>query len=127
MPETVASPVLCASEQLLEGGVGVRFTLQSPDGQSHPAFVVRFEGQAFAYLNRCAHVPMEMDWREGHFFEEGGLYLICATHGAMYEPNTGLCVAGPCGGAKLIPVPVQENGGQVSWLAQAGWHLLPTA
>ncbi|NCW80797.1 MAG: hypothetical protein EBV68_02860, partial [Betaproteobacteria bacterium] len=65
------------------------------------AFVVRFQGQAFAYLNRCAHVPVELDWLEGAFFDDSGQFLVCATHGAMYEANTGLCIDGPCRGRSL--------------------------
>ena len=32
-------------------------------GQTCRAFAMRFEGRAHAYLNRCAHVAMEMDWQ----------------------------------------------------------------
>ncbi len=65
-------------------------------------FFVRYDGnRPFGYLNQCAHVPMELDWSEGKFFESSGLYLMCATHGAIYEPDTGKCVGGPCRGARL--------------------------
>jgi nitrite reductase/ring-hydroxylating ferredoxin subunit len=42
------------------------------------AFAIRFRGQAYAYLNECAHVPQEMDWQPGKFFDLSGLYLVCA-------------------------------------------------
>ena len=82
-------------------------------GEERQCFVVRYGGRPRAWLNRCAHVPMELDWLPGKFFDAAGLYLICATHGATYEPDTGRCVAGPCRGAALEPVPVSEHDGAV--------------
>jgi nitrite reductase/ring-hydroxylating ferredoxin subunit len=86
--------------ELLDGGTGLRTLIPGPGGEVS-AFVIRFQGQARAYLNRCAHVPVELDWLEGAFFDDSGQYLVCATHGAMYEPHTGLCVDGPCRGRSL--------------------------
>lgn len=106
--------LICASADLTEGGPGVRFEVDSPAGPA-AAFVVRYQGQAHAYLNRCAHVPVELDWQPGHFFDEAGRYLICATHGATYLPETGQCVGGPCAGKRLAVVAVVEVEGKV-WL-----------
>ena len=66
-----------------------------------------------------AHVPMEMDWQEGQFFESSGLYLMCATHGAIYEPDTGRCVGGPCRGAHLSKLDITERDGAVWWQPDA--------
>jgi len=104
--------VICAADDLVEGGRGVRFTVDR-HGVSEPAFVVRFRGQVHAYLNRCAHVPVEMDWQEGEFFDHSGLYLICATHGALYAPESGRCLGGRCDGKGLVALAVIENDGQV--------------
>ena len=76
---------------------------------------MRFEGRAHAYLNRCAHVPMEMDWQPNRFFDDSGQWLLCATHGATYAPDTGHCVAGPCSGAQLVRIELIEAAGQVHW------------
>ncbi|GAB3625254.1 Rieske (2Fe-2S) protein [Pandoraea terrae] len=100
---------ICPGDALAEGGRGVRFEV-TIDGRAMPAFVVRYGGAVFGYLNQCAHVPMELDWQEGQFFEGSGLYLMCATHGAMYEPDTGHCVGGPCRGAWLCKLDVEERG-----------------
>jgi nitrite reductase/ring-hydroxylating ferredoxin subunit len=54
-----------------------------------PAFVVRHQDVAVGYLNRCAHVSMELDWQPGDFFEPDAEFLICATHGALYDPASG--------------------------------------
>ena len=104
--------VICASAALTEGGPGVRFKLQM-HGAPAAAFAIRYDGRVYAYLNSCAHIPVELDWMEGEFFDKAGLYLICATHGATYEPETGHCIMGPCKGQHLIAVKVEERGGQV--------------
>lgn len=104
--------LICASDALPEAGKGVRFTLEYA-GETAQAFVVRYNGQVFAYLNRCAHVPVELDWQEGEFFNDSGLYFVCSTHGAIYEPKSGYCIGGPCAGKKLIRLAVEERAGEV--------------
>lgn len=105
---------VCDADMLLDGGRGVRFPVQVY-GQAATGFVVRFDGKPFAYLNRCAHVPIELDWKEGEFFESSGLYLMCATHGAVYEPESGRCAGGPCRGGRLLPIAVVERDGKIFW------------
>ncbi|PWF49185.1 Rieske (2Fe-2S) protein [Massilia glaciei] len=115
-PAEPAAPGLpvCAADAVLEGGRGVRFPVTA-FGAPATGFVVRFEGRAYAYLNRCAHVPIELDWAEGEFFESSGLYLMCATHGAVYLPETGHCAGGPCKGGRLRPIALREEGGVIYW------------
>lgn len=108
-------PVLiCDSGLLVDGGEGVRFPV-AVFGEAATGFVVRFRGTAYAYLNRCAHVPMELDWVQGQFFESSGEFLMCATHGAVYRPESGMCAGGPCRGGKLRPIAVREVEGKVYW------------
>ncbi|RZT41626.1 Rieske (2Fe-2S) protein [Cupriavidus agavae] len=109
---------LCDTAALADGGAGVRFAV-SLNGREVGAFVVRYDGVAHGYLNQCAHVPMELDWQEGQFFDSAGLYLMCATHGATYAPDTGLCVGGPCRGAALAKLRIEEREGAVYWLPEA--------
>jgi len=104
--------LICASAALEEKGRGVRFELER-HGTRRPAFVVRFDGRPHGFLNQCGHVPVELDWQEGEFFDDSRLYLICATHGALYHPGSGACVGGRCAGRGLIPVPVVERDGHV--------------
>lgn len=107
---------VCASAALHDGGDGVRFDLPSPDSPELPAFVVRFEGRPRAYLNRCSHMAVELDWQEGRFFDDTGLYLVCATHGALYRAADGACAGGPCRGRPLTALQVCETDGMV-WVA----------
>ena len=103
---------ICESAALLEGGDGVRFEVIWR-GEKAAAFAVRQGGRVYAYLNRCAHVPVELDWNAGKFRDLSGLYLICATHGALYLPENGRCIAGPCKGRFLEGLPVEERDGKV--------------
>ncbi|MAF01045.1 Rieske (2Fe-2S) protein [Herbaspirillum huttiense] len=105
---------ICPSAALQEGGLGKRFPVQV-HGDETTGFVVRYGGVVYGYLNRCAHVPIELDWAEGEFFESSGLYLMCATHGAVYAPDTGKCAGGPCTGAHLRKIMAVERDGQVFW------------
>lgn len=105
---------LCESARLAERGDALVFDLLEY-GRPARAFALRFEGRVVAYLNRCMHTPVEMDWQEGKFLDMDREYILCSIHGAAYEPLGGRCVAGPCAGARLIPVEVQERDGQVYW------------
>ncbi|HEX4782268.1 MAG TPA: Rieske 2Fe-2S domain-containing protein [Usitatibacter sp.] len=104
--------VICASADLAEAGKGVRFTL-AREGGEEKGFAVRHAGKVRGYVNRCPHMGTELDWQPGEFFEEGGLYLVCSTHGAIFEPGNGFCAAGPCRGASLEPLEVREQDGQI--------------
>jgi nitrite reductase/ring-hydroxylating ferredoxin subunit len=113
--------LICPSGALHDGGTGVRFELEhspaTPAAQraafERTGFVIRFSGLVHGYVNRCPHAGTELDWQPGEFFEEAQLYLVCSTHGALFEPSTGFCVAGPCRGASLSRLPVREENGQV--------------
>jgi nitrite reductase/ring-hydroxylating ferredoxin subunit len=112
--------LICDSTALVDGGKGMRFTVER-DGAKLPAFAVRYDGRVYAYLNSCAHIPIELDWNEGEFFDSSGLYLICSTHGATYEPETGHCVMGPCKGDRLVGLRVVERDGKV-YLLESDMH-----
>ena len=104
--------VICASAELVEGGRGVRFSLASEGGEEK-GFAIRHAGVVRGYLNQCPHAWTELDWNPGEFFDQSGLHLVCSTHGAMFEPGTGHCVAGPCRGASLRRLELREQEGRV--------------
>ena len=76
-------------------------------------FVIRWQDAHHAYVNKCRHVAMTMDWIENRFFDEDGRFILCATHGALYEPDSGECVAGPPCGKRLIAVPLEIRDGTI--------------
>ena len=109
---------LCASDELKERGNAHVFDVLQYREPAR-AFVMRFEGQIVAYLNRCLHVPTEMDWQYGEFLDSDKEFIICSIHGAVYEPTNGRCIAGPCAGQRLMPVDVVERDGEVYWYPSA--------
>ena len=113
-----APRLICASGELAEAGRGVRFEVHY-FGEAAPAFAVRYRGIARGYLNRCAHVALELDWREGEFFDSDGRDLICSAHGAVYDAASGKCLGGPCGGAPLVALRLEEREGGVYFLGIA--------
>lgn len=104
---------LCESGALKESGDAVPFDV-AYGGRPCRAFAIRYRGQVHAYLNRCMHVAMEMDMMPNRFFDASGKFLICATHGATYRPDTGACAGGPCRGG-LIAIALSEQDGVVHW------------
>jgi nitrite reductase/ring-hydroxylating ferredoxin subunit len=112
MAEDVDQRFVCASDALAERGDGVRFLVEWRE-EVIPAFVVRADGLARAFLNRCAHVPMELDWNAGKFFDRAKDVLVCSTHGALYDPASGRCRGGPCLGSGLVPIDIVERDGSV--------------
>lgn len=104
--------LICASAALVDSGKAVRFEVDY-FGERAPAFVVRHDGAVYGYLNRCGHLPMELDWREGEVFDLNGRDLICSTHGAVYAADSGKCLGGPCGGTPLVRLSMEERNGKV--------------
>jgi len=112
---------LCNSGDLLEAGQAVPFDVVYAR-QTCRAFAVRFKGSVHAYLNRCTHVAMELDWQPNRVFDATGQWLLCASHGAVYAPDTGQCAGGPCQGG-LVKIHLVDNGGVVYW--QTAYNLKP--
>jgi nitrite reductase/ring-hydroxylating ferredoxin subunit len=113
--EAQVPQALCASAELEEKGRAVLFDVLHYREPAR-AFALRFEGRVVAYLNRCAHVPTELDWQPGEFLDSGREFILCSIHGAAYEPRSGRCLAGPCGNGRLTVIEVEERDGRVWWL-----------
>ncbi len=105
---------LCPSRALVERGRAWGWDVLLY-GQPARAFALRFDGIVRAYVNRCAHVPTEMDWQPGEFLDTEKRWILCSIHGATYEPADGRCVGGPCGRGRLTSIAVTERDGQVVW------------
>jgi len=83
------------------------------EGIQYDGFLLWHEGQVFAYENRCRHIPISLDYGDGHFLSGDEKYIVCQTHGATYEPETGKCISGPCVGARLTTLPIEVNGAEI--------------
>lgn len=125
MPQPDGDPLipLCRSTELLDGGLAVGFDVVY-GGQTCRAFAIRYQGRAHAYLNRCTHVAMELDWQPDRVFDDSGHWLLCASHGAHYDPASGQCRSGPCRGG-LIRIELLERDGVLHW--QSHYLLQPVA
>lgn len=76
-------------------------------------FVVRKGDEVFAYQNVCMHVGHPLNWQPDDFLTKDGTRIVCASHGALYEIESGVCVAGPCPGKTLRSVPAKIRNGEV--------------
>jgi nitrite reductase/ring-hydroxylating ferredoxin subunit len=76
-------------------------------------FVVRVGEGVRAYVNRCAHLAYPLNYLPHQFLTHDKSMIQCYVHGAIFEKDTGYCVAGPCSGLSLIALPVRMEAGYV--------------
>lgn len=96
----------------LSHGMTKKFRLRC-QGRTIEGLLVSYRGDLFAYVNRCRHLSISLDWVDNRFFTDDSRYIICANHGATYEPTTGECIWGPCYGAFLQGVPIRVSGQKI--------------
>ena len=109
MDATGFSPVRVVSDvRRLEEGAGARFSV-AVEGVQRDAFVVRYRGSLYAYLNTCRHELLPLDFGDARFFDDAYDALVCCHHGARYRPETGECLGGPCAGGRLTPLALEER------------------
>ena len=102
--------VLCRLSELAEGARG--FTLGEGEWPLR-MFVVRTGETVRGYVNCCPHAGHALDLMPQRFLTADGSLILCSSHGALFEKSTGYCVAGPCAGRSLTPVPLQVSCGFV--------------
>ncbi len=103
-------PIIAASE-LLEG-MSHLFTFVKDD-ERYEAFVIRFENQIRAYLNLCPHAGEPIAEKNQSAFNSDKRYLICREHFALFDPDTGKCVSGPCPIADLYKISIVQQEGMI--------------
>jgi len=117
---------LCRVDEIPDGeGVGFSLGQEEADRLSdgHPEiFVVRRGDLVFGYANVCPHLSSPLDWVENQFMTPDKTHIMCATHGARFRIEDGYCVAGPCEGDALIPLPVSVRQGAVMLDAAPSAH-----
>jgi len=79
------------------------------NGHTFSLFVVHKDGQFHAFINRCPHTGVNLDWQEHQFLDLDETFIQCSTHDALFEVATGLCISGPCIGDALTPVELIES------------------
>ena len=107
---------VCATYEVDEGGVR-GFVLARLDetgaSKAWPILITRKGNNYYGFENACPHQGTRLDTFPGEFLDKAGLVLTCGKHGAQFEHETGLCVAGPCQGKALTPVPLVVDDGDV--------------
>ena len=103
--------VLCRLGELQDPGS--RGVTVEQGGRLHEVFVVRRGKRVFCYLNSCPHTGSPLDWMPDQFLSLDKRHVQCATHAALFRIEDGLCIAGPCSGDALVPVPVVVEGDRV--------------
>ena len=96
----------------LEHGTSKKFTMRR-GGRDFEALLLNYQGNHFAYVNRCPHTGITLDWVNNQFFSSDNRYIMCATHGAVFEPPSGECIWGPCVGLSLQSLPIMIDDGQI--------------
>lgn len=91
---------------------GRAFELQQ-DSRKYNIVVIPTSNGPVAYINRCPHTGVNLEWMPDRFLDRGGDFIQCATHGAKFRIHDGYCVFGPCAGDSLQPVPVRVIAGRV--------------
>lgn len=107
------------TKQELQAGEFVEFSLASPETSAAihtdtlpPTGFVFLDGATpKAYLNQCPHMGVELNWMPGRFMDTDNLFLQCSTHGALFKPGDGECIAGPCQGDALTALDLRETEG----------------
>ncbi len=76
-------------------------------------FLVRQGTAVQAYINSCPHTGAPLDWVPDRFLSLDGEHIQCSTHHALFRWQDGNCIAGPCAGDTLTPVPLVIRDGAV--------------
>ena len=72
-------------------------------------FVIRKYSQFYAYLNRCPHTGVSLNWQPDVFLDYTEQFIQCSTHAALFQVEDGLCIHGPCVGAKLQALELEQD------------------
>jgi nitrite reductase/ring-hydroxylating ferredoxin subunit len=103
--------VICPIEQIPDGG-SLGFTIGEGDWPLR-GFLVRMRDDVKGYVNSCPHARHPLNLRPNRFLTHDASLILCSSHGALFEKSTGYCVAGPCAGQSLEPIPLRIVEGYV--------------
>ena len=102
---------LCALDDIADGDTAAFTT--TVEGQPTAVLAVRRRSEVFVYVNSCPHIGSPLDFTPGQFLNLEKTHIQCSTHGALFQIEDGLCVAGPCQGKHLEPVAASVRDGEV--------------
>ena len=85
-------------------------------------FVVRKGADLRAWRDACPHHGTPLPWRTDAYLDAAATHIVCAAHGALFDPLTGVCTLGPCLGDALTPVAIEVDPDGSLHLAAAQEH-----
>ena len=97
---------------IIADGKARNFVLEMKAGRFH-GFVVRQGEAVHGYVDRCAHAALPLAQQLDEYLTPDGTLIQCSWHGALYRIEDGLCVGGPCAGARLQTWPVAVRDGMI--------------
>jgi len=97
---------LCARSELEDPGTR-GFEVDCGAQQTVALFVVLKDGVLSAYRNRCPHTGAPLNWLPDQFLDLENSFIECAIHGALFRPEDGYCLRGPCAGGSLDSIDLQ--------------------
>ena len=103
---------LCALGDIREPG-SRGFELDCNGKEAVRLFVVRKDGVLAAYRNRCPHTGAPLEWLPDQFLDMDDGFIQCAIHGALFRPEDGYCLRGPCVGASLESLELEVVDGRL--------------
>lgn len=106
-----SSKFLCRSEKITEGEFIELDT--EIDGQLRFLVATRHDDRVRAWINVCPHQGRPLNWAPNQFLKDEHGNLVCAAHGAVFEPDAGHCISGPCQNSALTAVPIEDDGHEI--------------
>ncbi len=103
---------LCALTDISDPGTR-GFDLDVGSDRPLRLFVVHKNGEFHAYVNRCPHTGAPLEWTPHQFLDVDNSFIQCAMHGALFRPEDGFCLRGPCVGSSLEPLTLATDEGRI--------------
>ncbi|TWB42967.1 Rieske (2Fe-2S) protein [Nitrospirillum viridazoti] len=117
LTRTPAGVRLCAMAELAP--LSARNFVLEIQGDRFHGFVVRRGEAVTGYVDRCPHAGVPLAFTLDDYLAQdltGRDVIRCSWHSALFDIDTGRCVAGPCPGQGLLPWPVTVRDGFIETL-----------
>ncbi len=106
---TLEADQLCLVSDLASTGAK---SVERSGGQEG-LLIVRSGDEIRAYVSRCPHLGVALEFMPDHVLDDSKEFLVCSAHGARFQVEDGLCVRGPCRDDSLESVKVKVEDGAV--------------
>lgn len=104
---------VCEKQEIASGSPR-GFSLELEQG-TFELFLVKHDDVIYAYKNQCPHLGIPLNWQPDEFLSIEQSHIQCSTHGALFNLDTGFCIAGPCASESLTPLTLEQRDDEL-WL-----------